>query len=162
MTPRPLHLLLPLLLLAAACDRGTAEEERRGHDAPEVPPLDAQVLAALPEGTPAGTAERGAEHFARTCAVCHGPDAGGTQLAPALVGREWTRVEAQLGPLVELIRSGTSQGGDYPVPMPPRGGGEFDDEQIQAVAVYTLALHGASPRDARPAQMDTVAAPPPE
>lgn len=152
MTRRPLHILLLAGLLAAACDRGAPEEEMRGHEAPAAAPLDEGLAAALPEGVSMEQAREGAGHFSRTCAVCHGPAGGGTQLAPPLVGAEWRRVEPRLGPLSELIRSGIPEAREYPVPMPVRGGGEFTDEQIQAVAAYTLALHRSAPAQPRPGE----------
>jgi mono/diheme cytochrome c family protein len=147
-----LPLLLPLLLLAAACDRISPEQDRRADDAPALPPLDPGVLAALPEGASEEEARQGAEDYARSCAICHGPDAAGTQLAPPLVGRAWTRVEPQPGPLTELIRNGVARAGDYPVPMPPRGGGDFDDAEIDAIALYVLALQRSSTPRAQPGQ----------
>jgi len=145
MTRLPLPFLLLLALIGAACDRPTTEEELRGHEVRAPAPLDARVLAALPEGATEEQAREGAELYARTCVVCHGPTGEGTQLAPPLLGAAWSRIEAQPGPLAELIRSGIPEPGEYPVPMPARGGGEFSEEQIQAVTTYVLALHRSGP-----------------
>lgn len=75
------------------------------------------------------------------CQACHGPDGGGSQLGPNLTDSEWFHVP---GPEVEaiagVIRNGVSQPVQYPAPMPPMGGADLNDEQIQALAGYVASI----------------------
>lgn len=48
------------------------------------------TIAAVPAQLDVGDFTRGGEVFSRTCAACHGPDARGTLLAPALAGQHFT------------------------------------------------------------------------
>jgi len=48
------------------------------------------TIAAVPAVLDVGDFARGGEVFSKTCAACHGPDARGTPLAPALAGMHFT------------------------------------------------------------------------
>lgn len=75
------------------------------------------------------------------CQACHGPNGGGTQLAPNLTDAEWLHVS---GPspseLASLITQGVSQPMQYPAPMPPMGGANLTEEQVQALAAYVASI----------------------
>ncbi len=134
-------------LVLVAC--GGAEREDRPADGdaqpmPQGAELDPTFADHLPPGATFEEAQLGLRLFT-PCTVCHGPEGGGTQLGPPLDDGEWIRVEPQPEAVATLIRDGVPQPGEYPVPMPPHGGGDFDDAELRALAVYviTLASRGA-------------------
>jgi mono/diheme cytochrome c family protein len=139
---------LALVFLTACGDAGRAEHASEG-DAQPMPQgaeLDPAFANHLPPGATFEEAQLGLRLFT-PCTVCHGPDAGGTQLGPPLNDGEWIVAEPQLEQVVALIRDGVPQPGEYPVPMPPHGGGDFDEAELRALAVYviTLANRGEQP-----------------
>jgi mono/diheme cytochrome c family protein len=75
------------------------------------------------------------------CQACHGPDAGGSQLAPDLTDAEWLHVA---GPdpeaIAGVIRDGVAEPAQYPAPMPPMGGASLTDDQVQALAAYLASI----------------------
>jgi mono/diheme cytochrome c family protein len=82
----------------------------------------------------------GREQFGTTCVVCHGPDARGTQLGPSLRDGEWLNVSGDYQEILRLVHTGVPEPERHPVPMPPRGGGAFTEEQLRAVAAYVFSL----------------------
>ncbi len=112
---------------------------------------------ALPAGVTAAMVADGRKQFGTTCVVCHGPDAGGTQLAPSLRDGEWLNVSGGYEEIVTLIHAGVPEPRQHPVPMPPRGGGPFTEEQVRALAAYVYSM-GQGKSAAAPAAADTAAA----
>src|SRR5690606_36033392 len=102
------------------------------------------AVETLPPGVSAGQVEQGRELFV-TCAVCHGLDAGGTQLGPSLRDAEWIHITGTLDEIEGVIRSGVPSPRTYPVPMAEMGGAGLDDEQLRAVASYVYAISRAAP-----------------
>jgi mono/diheme cytochrome c family protein len=147
--PTPIRLrrlLVPLgVLLVAGCESAAPEEQNAVDRAAEtVAPVDAQVLASLPPGASVDQLEQGRQLFA-VCTVCHGADAAGTQLGPSLRGPEWIRIEGSVEEIQQIVRDGVPSPARYPVPMPQGGGGDFDDQELRALATYVFALRqGAS------------------
>lgn len=106
---------------------------------PQGAELDSALEAHLPPGTSFQEAQLGHRLFT-PCTVCHGPDAGGTQLGPSLLDDEWIHVEPDLEQIAGIIRTGVAQPDTYPVPMPPNGGGAFDEAELRALAVYVMLV----------------------
>jgi mono/diheme cytochrome c family protein len=76
----------------------------------------------------------GATLYRAACIMCHDAGGTGTQLGPPLAGA------TVLDSVIAVVREGVPEPEAYPVPMPPRGNGSFDDEQIRAVSEYVLTL----------------------
>ena len=153
------------LALAAAplagCERGgEAEGEGKAKGAAQVEPDDSALPqasgVALPSGVTAAMVADGRKQFGTTCVVCHGPDARGTQLGPSLRDGEWLHVSGTYEEIATLIHTGVPEPKEHPVPMPPRGGGPFTEEQVRALAAYVYSL-GQGKSTAAPA-VDTAAA----
>ncbi|MEW5929666.1 MAG: cytochrome c [Gemmatimonadota bacterium] len=134
---------------------GDAEAARAEPDDSALPKAAANV--ALPAGVTAGMVADGRKQFGTTCVVCHGPDARGTQLAPSLRDGEWIHIGGGYEEILRLVHTGVPEPEQYPVPMPPRGGGPFSEEQLRSIAAYVYSVsHGN--RQAAPAAADTAAA----
>jgi len=135
--PRGQRLLPALLALAlAACDPGAETEP----DPAETGAADTDAEVA--PGVPAAFADRGEELWeGGVCTVCHASDAGGTQLGPSLRDGEWNRIDGDMEGLVRVIRDGLADPGEYPVPMPPLGGGDFDEDDVRALAAFLYRLN---------------------
>lgn len=102
-----------------------------------------EPAAALPEGVTQEQVAQGQQLFTGQggCMACHGPDAKGTQLAPDLTDSEWINVSGRnLSEITDLIHSGVPQPKEHPGPMPPMGGANLSDEQVQALAAYVVSL----------------------
>lgn len=134
------------VLGAAAC------EERAGDGPPEtlvsaedeVEPLDSALVSRLPPGATLETAEEGRRLFV-VCSVCHGLDAAGTALGPALNDGEWIAGSGEPEEIEAVIRAGVPAPEEFPIPMPVMGGGDFTDEEVRALAVYVYVLGRATP-----------------
>jgi mono/diheme cytochrome c family protein len=77
----------------------------------------------------------GATLYRGSCIMCHGEAGAGTQLGPPLAGPGRTAEQ-----VAAVVREGVPTPQAYPVPMPPRGNGSFDDEQIRTVSEYVTTL----------------------
>lgn len=119
--------------------------------APNPPPVVAGIggsgAAAIPQlaaGAPAGVTqamvEQGAESFGTVCSACHGAGGVGTPAAPALTDAEWINISGSYDDIVAVIHSGVPSPKQFPGAMPPLGGGNFNDEQVRAIAAYVFAL----------------------
>ncbi|HEX8276409.1 MAG TPA: c-type cytochrome [Longimicrobiaceae bacterium] len=111
----------------------------------------AAANVALPAGVTAGMVADGRKQFATTCVVCHGPDAGGTQLAPSLRDGEWIHIGGGYEEILRLVHTGVPEPRQYPVPMPPRGGGPFTEEQLRSIAAYVYSVSHGNRQAAAPA-----------
>jgi mono/diheme cytochrome c family protein len=124
----------------AACGDGADGEARGPMNAgplPEAVTVDLPAGVSLPEGVALEMAAEGRELYT-VCAVCHGPDAAGTQLGPPL--REMAYRPEQFDEIVEVIRTGAPATERFPVPMPVMGGGDFTPEQMRALAAYVYVV----------------------
>jgi mono/diheme cytochrome c family protein len=75
------------------------------------------------------------------CFTCHGADAKGTPLAPPLVQHQWKTGDGSYGFLLTRIKEGMpNPTPPYTAPMPPMGGANLTQQQIQAVAAYVYSL----------------------
>jgi mono/diheme cytochrome c family protein len=128
---------LVVLVAVVGCDRGTGDETSTGGVPAEE--FSAAILAVLPSNVSPATLRRGRELY-RACSVCHGEDGGGTQLGPPLRDGGWIHISGEIEEIEEVIRTGIRNPIAYPVPMPVLGGGNFDDDEIRAIAAYVFAL----------------------
>ena len=104
------------------------------------------VLGAQdPEATPA-TLALGDSVFhgkagAALCYVCHGPAGKGVAgLGPNLTDKEWLNGDGTVAFIEKTVTEGVPKPKKAPAPMPPKGGGQLNDEQIKAVAAYVFSL----------------------
>jgi cbb3-type cytochrome c oxidase subunit III len=74
------------------------------------------------------------------CGVCHGADAKGTVLAPDLTDDEWLHSDGSLAGILKTVKEGVAAPKKYPAPMPPMGGGQLTDADVQAVSQYVHSL----------------------
>jgi mono/diheme cytochrome c family protein len=79
------------------------------------------------------------------CVSCHGPNAQGTPLAPALNDDEWLWVEPGADmqtQIATIIKTGVAQPKDpaHVAPMLPYGGMPMDDAQVDALSAYIVSL----------------------
>jgi mono/diheme cytochrome c family protein len=80
------------------------------------------------------------------CFTCHGPTATGTPLAPNLTDATWLNItDASWENIQGIVRNGVPTPKEHPAPMPPRGGGNFTEEQVRALGAYVFALSHAAP-----------------
>jgi len=74
------------------------------------------------------------------CQACHGPDAKGTALAPDLTDDVWLHGDGTVESIVQTVKAGVPQPKEHPAPMPPMGGAQLTDAEIDAVARYVHSL----------------------
>lgn len=119
--------------------------------APNPPPVVAGIGAAGPGEGPAvptdappqvttASVQEGQRLFGTVCFACHGQNGIGTPAGPALNDTGWISIDGSFESLVTVIQNGVLQPRQYPGAMPPLGGGNFDAEQVQALAAYVFAL----------------------
>lgn len=101
--------------------------------------IDPSLATRLPADASFESAEEGRALFA-PCATCHGFEGDGTQLGPSLQDTVWIQPGRDIAAIEEVIRTGVAEPAEFPVPMPPQGGGLFTDEQIRALATYVYLL----------------------
>jgi glucose/arabinose dehydrogenase/mono/diheme cytochrome c family protein len=75
-----------------------------------------------------------------TCSGCHGSDAGGTSVGPALNGGTWVQTDGSLSSIAHIITTGVTHPRDYTGVMPPKGGAPLSDDDVAAVAAYVWAI----------------------
>jgi mono/diheme cytochrome c family protein len=102
-----------------------------------------QLAAGAPAGVTQEMVEAGAQHFTTVCAACHGAGGVGTAAAPPLNDAQWLNITGGYDDIVAVINAGVPNPKEHPAPMPPRGGGSFDDEQVRALGAYVFALSHA-------------------
>ena len=117
---------------AAACGVGVAVAALGAAPAPQ----------ELPEGVTAAMVEEGQQVFsaAGICFTCHGPDGGGTPLAPDLTDDEWLHSDGDYESIVNTIMEGVSTPKQFAIPMMPKGGTQITADQVRAVAAYVWTL----------------------
>jgi mono/diheme cytochrome c family protein len=74
------------------------------------------------------------------CQACHGPDGKGTALAPDLTDKEWLHADGTVATVAKVVKEGVAQPKKHPAPMPPMGGAQLTDAEIQAVSQYVVSL----------------------
>jgi mono/diheme cytochrome c family protein len=114
--------LLPLLLLLSDC---TAQRE-------EPPPDVVAVAAPL---------------FTRACSRCHGVNGEGTRLGPNLQDNTWLLGNGSRNGIARVIAEGVAAPKQFPAPMPPGGGTNLTEAEVDALSWYVLGLGSARARD---------------
>lgn len=113
-------------------------------EAPAPAPSAAAANVELPEGVTQDMVAAGKQAFETTiCYTCHGMDASGTPLAPNLRDSEWLNTDGSPEGIEGIIRNGVPTPVQYPAAMPPMGGAQLTDEQIQNLVAYVYALSHA-------------------
>lgn len=125
--------------LAHGCDQADQETSSAAEVAADVPAVDPAVLESMPEGVTGEMVAQGRELFV-TCTVCHGLNGDGTALGPSLRDSVWTHIEPSVPAIAQLVREGVWSPEEFETPMPEMGGGQFDDEQLNAVAAYVYGM----------------------
>jgi len=115
----------------------------------------AQAPAAAPAAQPAPTPapapaaptalsadqQHGQQLFrSSTCAACHGQDAKGTPLGPDLTSGKWLWGDGSVAAIADTITKGVPAPKQFRSPMPPKGGSQLSDADVQAVAAYIAGL----------------------
>ena len=77
-----------------------------------------------------------------SCTGCHGANAEGSPLGPALSGKnkKWLWSDGSYAGIAKTITEGVSQPKNYRSPMPPMGGAQLTPDQVKAVAAYIWSL----------------------
>jgi mono/diheme cytochrome c family protein len=96
----------------------------------------------LPEGVTPDMVAQGQQVYAGpgNCFACHGPDGGGTPLAPSVNEAQWLHIDGSFEALVQIIDAGVTTPIQFAAAMPPRGGGPLTDEQVRQVAAYVYSI----------------------
>jgi mono/diheme cytochrome c family protein len=158
--PGSFRLVVPALLAAlGACgpseDPGFEKVINRSQDdipaaaAPAPPPVVAgigetgggRVVAAnLPQGVTQEMVDQGQQAYGTVCVACHGPAGAGLAAGPPLNDNQWLNITGNYEEIARIITTGVPNPKEHPGAMPPRGGGNFDEAQIRALAAYVYAL----------------------
>lgn len=131
--------LLAISTALAACDSPETETEEVAEPPSAGVEFPQPTMAALPPGVDPALVERGRALF-DVCSVCHGFQAEGTELGPPLATAEWIQISGEITEIEQVIRTGVDRPVRYPVPMPQMGGGDFDPQELRAIASYVYAL----------------------
>jgi mono/diheme cytochrome c family protein len=135
------------LLLAVTVAAGCGDQEPQAAPPAAAPAAPGATTGAAPGSAPAGDmVAQGREVYsgAGICFTCHGPNAQGTALGPNLTDGEWIWVEAGQDlqtQLTTIIRTGVAQPRQYPAPMPPMGGANINESQLEALVAYLISLN---------------------
>ena len=163
---RPALLALALGVAATGCkpggdwgyDRVSYREtpevpQATNPDAPPVPTgglaggAQAKLVAKnLPAGVTQAMVDEGQQAFGTVCVGCHGPAGAGTPVCPSLNDAQWINITGSYPEIVTTITNGVPKPKQHAGAMPAKGGGNFDENQIRALAAYVYALshQGAS------------------
>jgi glucose/arabinose dehydrogenase len=79
-----------------------------------------------------------------TCSGCHGSDAGGTSVGPALNNGVWVHTDGSLAAITHIIAVGVAHPRNYTGVMPPLGGAPLSKQDVAAVAAYVWAVGHAA------------------
>jgi len=118
---------------------GTHPNAGRTAPAGEVPPGATPAMVALGQRIYRG------QLGAAACTGCHGQNGEGTPLGPSLTGGHWLWSDGSYTGIAKTIKDGVPQPKNYRSPMPPMGGAQLTNDQVNAVAAYVWSLsHGAA------------------
>lgn len=122
---------------AAPVARPPVTEEKAAEKAAPAP---AKKAASRPS-VDSKTVEAGALIFKSKCSPCHGADANGTAMAPALKGNKWVR-EAANSEVAQVIRDGRQGSAkkytNFAVGMPAAKG--MPESDVNALAEYVKSM----------------------
>ncbi len=74
------------------------------------------------------------------CAACHGTGGKGTPLGPDLTDSKWLWSDGSYLEIAKTITEGVAAPKEYRSPMPPMGGAQLSDDDLNAVAAYVWAV----------------------
>lgn len=105
-------------------------------------PPEGEPPVALPPGVTQPQVDEGKQifHGPGACFGCHGQNAAGGPLAPALNDTQWLHIDGSLDAITDIIMKGVPQPKQFPAPMPPKGGASISDAQVRAVAAYIFSI----------------------
>jgi mono/diheme cytochrome c family protein len=142
-------------VVVSACGGDAAEQATPGAEpdtgAPEAPAQPQQPQqptggadVELPAGVTQEMVAQGNQIFnEQICFSCHGANGVGTVLGPALTDQEWLNTDGSYEGIMTVVRNGVAEPVQFAAPMPPMGGIQLNDEQVQQVAAYVYSLsHG--------------------
>ncbi len=99
---------------------------------------------ALPPGVTRAAVSKGAEIFrgddGGTCGGCHGGDATGGPIGPDLTSGKWLWGDGSLASIRKTIVNGVPSPKEHPGAMPPKGGANLSDADIDALSAYIFAI----------------------
>lgn len=75
-----------------------------------------------------------------TCSGCHGSDAKGSSNGPDLTSGIWRWGNGDVSAIAKTVSDGVPKPRNFPVGMPPLGGAELSQADVDAVAAYVWAL----------------------
>jgi mono/diheme cytochrome c family protein len=136
----PLAALVSALLLAGCPGDADPPPQPADPAAPATQPAAPGVAAELPAGVTAEMVSQGQQLYATVCVACHGAAGTGTPLGPAMNDQDWIHIDGSFEEIVRISTEGVAQPQRYPAPMPPRGGGNFDEAQMRAISAYVYSL----------------------
>jgi len=136
------------VLFLTACPQDQPEQPAARQptaDAPAAPgtapqAMDLQVAGELPPGVTTEMVSQGQQLYGTVCVACHGAAGTGGPLGPALNDQNWVHIGGEYEEIIQITRTGVMQPQNYPAPMPPLGGGSFNEDQQRAIAAYVYAL----------------------
>ncbi|HSJ23127.1 MAG TPA: c-type cytochrome [Longimicrobiales bacterium] len=130
---------LMAVAMVTAC--GGADDSTPGTTGGSAAGNGALPMVELPEGVTQDMVAAGQQVFnQQTCFTCHGRNATGSPLAPALNDGEWLNTDGSFDEIVRVIREGVAQPVQFPAPMPAMGGAPLSEDQIRQVAAYVYAV----------------------
>lgn len=142
--------LIAIMVFAVAACAGDADEQATPADdadtiatpaQPTTPQSTVGANVQLPEGVTQDMVAQGEQIFnQQICFSCHGENGTGTPLGPALTDEEWLNIDGSYENIINVVRTGVDEPVQHPAPMPPMGGIQLTDEQIQQVSAYVYAL----------------------
>ena len=95
----------------------------------------------VPPGATAAQVARGLAVFkGGSCGACHGADAGGGPIGPPLNTGSPLWTDGGPASIKDLIAKGVPAPKQYRSPMPPMGGAQLSDDDLNAVAAYVWAV----------------------
>ena len=133
------------LVVLAACGGGDAAEEATEQtpaEQPAAPPPPPTSNVQLPEGVTMDMVTAGAQIFnQQVCFTCHGVNGVGTPLGPPLNDQTWINVDGEYPNIQQVVRTGVPQPKEFTASsMPPMGGLQLTDQQINEVAAYVYSI----------------------
>jgi mono/diheme cytochrome c family protein len=133
------------VVLAAAFAVGCGDRPDAPGDGaqPPTPPAAPPTPAVeLPAGVTQEMVSQGQQLYAgqAICYTCHGGAGEGSVLGPALQDQDWIHIDGSFESIANIIRTGVPSPQQYPGTMPPMGGTQLSDEQIQAIAAYVYSI----------------------
>ena len=80
-------------------------------------------------------------HRMGACWSCHGQGGKGTNIAPQLAKNpKWINIDGSLDAIKGIITNGVPHPKKHPGAMPPMGGAQLTQDQIDALAAYVYSL----------------------